>query len=137
MSFETMANTIRSRFHTLIEVARSLPTQYDNQEYTPPDDAMWCRLTILPGESDQVSIGAPASRRFRTSGVATAQLFGPLGLGDKAMLTMAGHIVSAFRAVTVSGVTFETPSVVNRGRNTQQNVWHINVECPFWADAFG
>lgn len=137
MGFESTANTIRSRFNTLIATAQSLATQYDNQDYTLPDATMWCRLTVLPGESAQVSIGAPASRRFRTAGVMTAQLFGPLGLGDKALLAMADQIVSAFRAVTVSGVTFETPSIINRGRNNQQNVWQVNVECPFRTDELG
>ena len=135
MNHETLGNTIRSRFKTQIADILSLPTQYDNQSYTKPANVLWCRLTILTGESFQASFGGAGGKRFRTPGTMVAQLFNPVGLGDKAALAAADSIVAAFRAVTDTGVVFRTPSVQRIGRTESE--WQINVTCPFYVDDIG
>jgi len=95
MTFEALANTIRSRFKTQIADAESLPTQYDNDPTEPDKTGLWCRLTINYGETMQKSIGAPGANVHRTVGVITAQLFSPVGEGDKALLEMADNIKTA------------------------------------------
>ena len=135
MSWETMFNTIRSRFKAQIEDVLSLETGYDNANFDPPDNANWCRLTIIPGNTDQVSIGAPSSNRERTAGVMIAQLFAPLNAGDGTIVGVADSIRAAFKRVTASGVTFETPKIVRVGR--QHGFWQINVACPFYTDDIG
>lgn len=135
MNYQTLGNTIRSRFKTQIADARSLSTQYDNQDYTKPNNAMWCRLSILTGDSFQASFGGAGGKRFRTPGTMIAQIFCPIGLGDKAALQMADYIVTAFRAVTDTNVVFKTPSVQRIGRTESE--WQINVSCPFYVDDIG
>lgn len=132
MSHETIANTIRSRFKTLIADVESLTVQYDNQDFTPPDNIMWARCNIRFGESRQASTGSPGNNIFRVTGLLIAQIFQPLNLGDKAALELADSIADAFRAVTASGVVFKTPSVSNIGRDSAW--WNVNVNCPFQAD---
>jgi len=134
MSTQTIASTIRSRFKTLIATPHSLPTQYDNENETKQTD-LWCRLSILFGDSFQASIGAPSSNRYRDTGVVVAQLFLPLGKGDKQLYQTAGYIKTAFKSVSVSGVVFRTPSVKRVGRS--ENFWQVNVSCPFYADEIG
>jgi hypothetical protein len=135
MTFEQLANTIRSRFKTQVADTQSLPTQYDNHSFDNPDNAQWCRLTINFGESFQASNGGTGANRFRTPGVMTAQLFTPTGKGDKDILALADVIKTAFRCVTDSGVVFKTPSIKRVGRVKKE--WQINVNCPFYADDIG
>lgn len=133
MTFLQVANVIRTRYQSLIEQAQSLPTQYDNHNYTPPaSPSKWARATVLPGESRKVSIGTPGSDRFRTPGLFVVQVFTPIGQGDNQGLTLAEAIKEAFQSITVSGVVFQTPYIVNVGRD--DSWWQINVNCPYYAD---
>ncbi|HUS74347.1 MAG TPA: phage tail terminator-like protein [Sedimentisphaerales bacterium] len=135
MTKTAIANAIRSRFKAQVADALSLGTQYDNQKYDNPDNAKWCRLTVKFGETLQKSVGSPTGNRGRTPGVMIAQLFGPVGKGDGALLEVADAVETAFKRVTDTGVTFRTPSTYPRGRSGDE--WQINVECPFYADDIG
>ncbi len=135
MTFEAMANAIRSRFKTQVADALSLDTQYDNQGRDNPDNVTWCRLTVKPGQTQQVSIGSPGANRDRTPGVAIAQLFCPIGFGDGNLLNVADSVRTAFRRVSQSGVVFRTPYIQTVGQ--RQDSWQINVVCPFYADDIG
>lgn len=128
MSYETVFNTIRSRFKTLIEDGESIPVHYDNAPFDKPDDSIWIRFTIVPGVTEQVEI--PST--FRTFGLATAQVFTKIETGDKLALETADTVKSSFRAISVSGVTFRTPSLEVIGRS--ENWWQVNIECPFYSD---
>lgn len=135
MNFETLANTIRTRFKTQVADTQSLLTQYDNQDFTPPNQTVWARLTILPGESFQVSNGGPNGKRFRTPGIMIVQIFLPFGQGDKAGLELADVIKTAFRSKNVDSITYRTPSVSTVGKTGPW--WQINVRCPFYNDDIG
>ncbi len=135
MTFEALANIIRSRFKTQIADVLSLFTQYDNQKADNPDNEIWCRLTIGFGESTQVANGGVGNNTFRTPGVMTAQIFAPMGMGEKGSYVIADAIKTAFRCVTDSGVVFRTPSIQRIGR--VENSWQVNVNCPFHADDIG
>ena len=135
MAWDTMFKTVSSRFKTQVADVLSLTTQYDNQNLDNPDNENWCRMTIIPGETQQVSIGSPSTNRERTVGVMIAQLFAPLGKGDGEILDIADTIRAAFKRVTDSGVTFKTPYLVRVGQ--KQDGWQINVVCPFYADTIG
>jgi hypothetical protein len=136
MSYETLANAIRSRFKTLVgdtqtdENTDALTVQYDNDPTSPPDDATWVKFTIRWGERRQADISA--SPRYRVVGIAYAQILSPIQKGDKFALQLAGVIEAGFRSVTAGGVTWRTPSVKRQGR--QGDKYQINVECPFYAD---
>ena len=130
MSFESLANAIRSRFKTLVVGATSLVVAYDKVQCQEPEDAVWVRFSVLTGDTLQASLGA--SKRFRTVGVAVAQIFQPINQGDKDALVLADTIKSAFRATSISGVTFRTPSLRRVGRDAK---WYqLNLNCPFYAD---
>jgi hypothetical protein len=114
-----------------VTIMSALPTQYDNDaSFDRPVGAPWCRFTVLQGDTRQVSCGG--AKRFRLPGVAVAQLFIPIGEGDKRGLELADDVNVAFRSLTASGVKFMSPSVQNMGR--QEGEWQLNVSCPFFAD---
>lgn len=136
-----VADAIRSRYALLIEEAETVKTQYDNEEWSdtkpkPEISETWVRFNILDGESRQVSIGRPSQQRERMFGVAVAQVFGPVGKGDKELRLLAGKIKKIFtRAKTAEGVVYQTPSVIPMGRD---GPWYqFNVRCPFYADHVG
>lgn len=132
MNFETMANTIRSRFSAQIATPESVPTQYDNHNMEPPDDQLWVRLTIVPGDSSQVSIGGDSNNRYRNVGVMIAQIFLPIGHGDQEAYQLADKIKTAFNSKSDSGVVFKTTSIARVGKTNSW--WQLNVKCPFYAD---
>lgn len=130
--YENLGFVTRGRFRDNVALIQSLPTQYDNEEFTPPDDELWCRLTLLIGTSMQADFGDPDAIRSRTTGILIAQLFVPLGMSDQPALAMAGLIDAEFKTLTVDGVTYRKPYVSQRGRSGK---WHqVNVTCPFYAD---
>jgi hypothetical protein len=132
MTHETAANIIRTRFKTLIADAYGLSTQYDNQDYVKSATAsIWCRLTIKEGDTFQVSIGG-SNCRDRTPGIVIAQIFTPVGIGDKSAVAMADLIKAAFQRAYDTGVRFRTPSIKRVGRIDSE--WQVNVVCPFRFD---
>jgi len=137
MSFETVANTIRSTFKTQIADAQSISTGYDNAPYDRPENTKHVLLSIVPGESVQVSLGA--TKRFRHPGIMSAAILVPLEVGDKDALEIADFIDLAFRATTftVSGqaVHFRTPAIQRVGRDGKW--WRVNVNVPYYADTIG
>lgn len=115
----------------IVTILSALPTQYDNDgAFTKPEGAVWCRFSILPGETLQIEMGD--LNRYRTVGVAMAQVFTPVGQGDKEALIVADAIKTAFRAVSAGGVVFKTPSLQVVGRSGDE--WQQNVNCPFYVD---
>jgi hypothetical protein len=114
-----------------VSILSALPTQYDNDgAMVKPEGARWCRFSIRPGETLQVETGGTS--RYRTSGVAIAQIFEQIGQGDKDHLVIADAIKTAFRAVSASGVRFQTPYHEVIGR--QGDEWQVNVVIPFYVD---
>lgn len=135
MTYEDMHNIIRNRFIEQIADVYTLTTHYDNQDREKPQDTLWCRFSINDGDTFQKSIGSPGTNIHRAVGVAYAQLFCPIGKGDKAILAMADNVADAFRCISVSGVVFKTPSIKQVGRIDVE--WQVNVNIPFHADIIG
>ena len=114
-----------------VTIKSALPTQYDNDDsFTKPESAPWCRFTVLQGETAQVTAGG--FKRFRQPGVAIAQIFVPVGEGGARALQIADQVKLAFRSVTAAGVIYKSPSAENMGRRGGE--WQVNVNCPFFAD---
>lgn len=143
MNSQEAHNIIRTRFNTLIEVAQSLDTHYDNQAKDKPEVStdpvgLRCRFSIKDGESVQTTVGKNATER--TPGVAFAELFCPIGKGNYELLAMAVIVKDAFKRTTVSSVVFKTPSVIQNGRVETKsggpNVaeWKVTVQIPYHFD---
>ena len=129
-----MANAVRGRWGTEVTTALSIPTQHDNFDIGP-QTATWARLTLQPANSEQLELGAPGTRTFRTIGRFVASLFIPLNAGDATALSLADSISASFRAQTVAGVTYLTPTVSAVGRSGDW--WQVNIDIPFTTEAQG
>jgi len=138
MTFEALANAIRTRFRTEIQVPQSIVVQYDNfprpidktnAEVNQPE-GVWVKLAVEEGITAQASLGI--GKRFRVPGVMRAMIHQPIGLGDQAPRAMFDKINAKFRAVTAAGVTYSTPTM--NGTRTEGRWFILDVSCPFYAD---
>jgi hypothetical protein len=132
MTYEALHNAIRSRFETEVADALSLKTIYDNDPTQPPtDNSLWCRFTVLDGASRRIVNGIG---EYRLVGVAVAQLFGPIGLGDKTLQQKVDAVVAAFRGRSAEGVRYGDAYEQRVGQTREGDYYQINVVCPFSAD---
>lgn len=140
-AFGALHDALRARFGTQVEDVLSIPVLYDNSPpfesdenpSSPPNPQtdVWARFTVLPGET-VIAETAGTLNTFRTSGVVQVQLYGPLGIGDDALLSAVDTVVDAFRVVSVSEFTLRSPSITAGRRDGD---WHrIDVSAPFFAD---
>ena len=139
MSFADDANTIRGRFAAEWTTLRpGTPVAYDNTPFDPALDAVdglgnpipWVRLTVIPGDGFQASLGTP--RVWRSTGVVSVQVFVPVGEGDGAANELADDAASVFRGVLDAGLTFRAPALTRVG---PEGAWYqINVATPYQSD---
>jgi hypothetical protein len=139
------ANFARQRFEDFVQTPFDLAVDYDNAPtFTPPDDAVWCRVTFLDGEANQITLGR--QKRFHNFAMMTVQVFGPRGKGDARIREIVDKLVSGyeddnadpkvslFRAVKINGLTWRTPSVTNAGNSGAY--FQFNVNCPLYYEDF-
>ena len=125
---------IRNRFR--VEVETPYPDDfdviYDNEDAdrVPEEGTTWCRWTVLPGDSQLVSIGS--TPRYRSWGLAVASIFVPINTGTKAANEIAHRIIAAFRTVTDQCVKFRVPRITHIGRSGRFH--QVNVTCPYESD---
>ena len=123
-------NVATAKFKTDIATPESLSTSYPNEVVPPPGNVLHARVSVLTGDSVQVTSGATGSQWVETIGDVTVSLFGPLNRGVSALVALADKIVTAFTTNTDSGVTFQVPSVIILGEISGE--WQVNVVCPWY-----
>ena len=117
-----------------VTIATAIPVQYDNDAaFKAPDNRMWVRFSVLPAAENWLEIGS--SRTVRSTMLAIAQIFSPIGTGDGTPRALADTIATAFRGVAASSITYGLPYI---GVDGMVNAWHqINVNIPFQTDTTG
>ena len=124
---ESLWTTIQQRFETEVEDVLAVPVLYDDFAFAGPQNGAWVRLTIQEGAGVEVDSG----RTYRTVGLATAQVFVPALSGTRTQVRAVDTIATAFRAVSLGGVAFKTPTVQSVGATQDEAWWQVNVTCPF------
>lgn len=147
MSAQSVVNSIRSKYAGAFGpgAAAEIPTAYPNaptdsfQVPTNPKDlpkgvTVWARLHVPSGNTERADLGTgPGERRYRTTGVAQVQLFGPLNAGEQDVLVKADAVATEFRDQTDSGVKYRTPTINKVGRSGAW--WQVNVVLPWVSDS--
>lgn len=85
------------------------PVAYDDVPFDiPASGSAWIRLQIKHNLSKQATLGGVGGRRFRKTGLITAQVFTPFGKGLTASDAFVKVIVGAFEGKTTKpdGVNF-------------------------------
>jgi hypothetical protein len=124
--YESVGNTIRTRFKTAVADPQGVPVIWDNQDAELPTTGLGVRFAVRFGASQLRTLGA---RHYQTTGVAIAMIFAQMRTGDRDSLDLADAIDAQFRAVTDGGVTFlaPTPRVIGQADGR----WQTNVVWPF------
>jgi len=133
MSYETERVIVQTAF---VNAWGSLtPVQYDDEDFTAPEDQVWCRVSILNGEAQNRSVGAPGSNVIRHVGVVAIQVHVPTGAGQVGFTTYAEAIEAAFRNRTIENVRFLVPYV--SGAPQEMGAFTSRtMMCPFTRDEF-
>lgn len=132
-AIQSAAGLVRARFNTLVTVAESLPTVWDNApDQAIPNSGRWCRFSMRFGVQEQLTI-AGGSSAYRTASVALVQLFEPIGAGDGTQLGLVDAIVDAFRGVVLAGppVIHFDPPYVSAPPSVDDGLWLQVVTIPF------
>jgi hypothetical protein len=131
MGHSTDADTIRQRFDTEWPLAQpTVQHTFGDVDFTPPENAAWVRLYVLPGTPFQVSMGK--YRRFRRPGVVMVQIFVPAGRGDGLARELADSVAAIFQGRTVNGVIFRVTGLNRVGVDGAWVQW--NAATPYQAD---
>ncbi len=128
MGYEAERQAIESRFETQWASATSI--DFDNVDFVPTPGTSFVRLTILDGDSRQVSLGD--SPLYRSIGVIIISIFTPLDIGSATGRTLADNAAAIFRGWQSSGIVCRSPSIQRVGKT---NGWfQYNVNVPFYRD---
>ena len=132
LAFDTVFNTIRSRWEDNVATPVPLLTQYDNDyAFVQPESGRWARLFIMIVDTSLEEISA---YRIRHTGTLVAWLHNSIGLGDSALLTLFDTINPFFRNRVEGTITWRQPTIVRIG--TVDKWYRINVIMPFHFDEF-
>lgn len=128
MSFKSIANNITGYFKQVAS-ANSLIVRYDDDPRDTPTDDLWMGVSVNFGTSEQITTGI---KQFRTPGNFEVKIYQPVGSGISNLLETADIVAGAFRTEIITNVNFQTPRVVNVGREGDN--YQVNVICPFFVD---
>lgn len=133
MSFAVLGATIRTNFEALVSTPEALPTQFNNEPFTPPAKSEWASVFMVPAPSRQASLGT--SPRYRTEGSMVVQLYAPIASGSGRLLELSDTVTAGFRGKTIDGVVFRAPSARNMNRDARW--WRWDVTVGFFCDEIG
>ena len=133
MSLSTAIGAIKSRW--VSQWGNTTPTAYENSIYNAVPGTSWVRLTVRPGASSQISLGAPSLDRH--AGIVFVQIFTPLSQGAERSNWLADRAIPVFRKVNLNAsdcsVTFHVPYSISA--ETGGDDWfQVNVLCPYTLD---
>jgi hypothetical protein len=98
----------------------TVPLMYVGDDFDPPDQGDWARVTVLGGLPSQVEFGL--YRRFRRPGIIRVQFWLVTGLGSGQVYDYADSIKEILEGDTSTGVRF-----FNTGLPVEEAVegtWH-------------
>lgn len=118
-----------SALQPLVKVA------YENKSFTPPPNAAWVRLQIVPGDGRQISFGTDGNNLHRSAGVIIVQIFVQLDKGELFARQIANSVLAIFGAKQIgSGIICLTPKLTNVGAGDAY--FQMNVSVPYQRDSY-
>lgn len=139
ITYKAARQTILDRFKAQWDIlhASDVPVAWPNVPFDPAVDfdpashVGWVAITVHPGETLQASISG-STRRWRTPGVATVQIYTPAGSDDEQALDIADDVATALRGVTTSGVVLKATSINVIG--AEGDWYRVNAHTSFRYD---
>ena len=105
---------------------------FDNEEFDPPDNAPFVRLTVRHNGARQDTIGRATNRKFGRTGSVFVQIFTLANEGRANADNLAQTARAVFEGVTLSGTTLFFRNVIVREIGPGDGRWYqVNVEAEF------
>lgn len=111
------------------------PVQYENLAYTPVTGTKWVRFTVVNGEANQASIGAPGSNYYRYTGTVQIQCFAPLNMGAAGAREMADKAIEIFHNKVSAGYIFRAGYAVTVPNSATDGWYQVNAIIPYWRES--
>ena len=106
-------------------------TVFENEKFIPVIGTPFCRVVVMQGQAQIMSIGPTSLDRF--TGLLYVQIFVPLGEGDERPKFLADKAREMFRKKHIGKIRFELPFDNVIGDNGEG--WYlINVVVPYIVD---
>jgi hypothetical protein len=110
---------------------------WPNVNFTPTAGAGYLRASLLPAQSDQVTLGTAGRNRLR--GLFQVAVVWPQGKGEVAPMDLAGRIIAGLKRGTIitnGGINVRVLSPPYVAPPVQEPDWvNIPVYVPYIADA--
>lgn len=113
------------------ESNHDLPVEWPNHALRKPEGVLWCRFSIIAGQSFQAEISG-SLKRFRNLFIMMVQIFAPADTGTAETDRLVARISDAFRGKKFSNVVFKDVTPTQVGKT--EGWWQTNVACPFFFD---
>lgn len=127
----TFVKALQADFDAEIAGPNGIAVEWPNAPFTAPAISdPWIRFRVIFGDRRQTEFGTP--KRFRQPGVLALNLFFPLLDGEANAFALAAEIEDRYRATSLVGATFLTPTIQAGSRDGAR--WNLPVQCPFYAD---
>jgi hypothetical protein len=127
---------IRTLFNT--GWGSTTPIAYENEKFTPPNDAPYVSLVIRPDDAFQHEIGS-TKVTFRAPGLIFIMIFSPPDRGNGAALALGEQAAVIFRrqssTFTDGRILYRAPTVTPIGI-TDEGYFHVNVVIPYIRDSY-
>ena len=116
----------------VIDLSLGFPIAHENVDFTPPDDAPWLAVYLLPGDDE--SLMKDALGLDQANGIFQVSIYTPSGSGDGEARRTADTILQYFKhGRTLAQDTYISSSARNTGRNADG--WYIiDVSINYQAD---
>lgn len=107
------------------------PFAFDNEDFNPPSDSSWVRLSVREVESEQETLGPVGARRYRRNGVAELAVHALPDRGAQRSDELVKIFRDSFEGVTLaSGVYFTDCQVQEVG--IEGAYYRVNALAVFW-----
>lgn len=100
----TLAEARASIYSRLMSTPPIPNFTFEGEDYTPPANGSWMRLSVRHLSGSQRTLGRPGTRRFRRQGLITGQIFTALGKGMKTGDDIGQTVLDLYEGQSFDGV---------------------------------
>lgn len=137
MAYDDIKAKFRTDFLARISSVPDANIYKDNTYAAVQNNAVWIQLTVITGESVNISNGTTITTRY--PGLMVAKVFDPTGAGEGDIEDVVKEIITDYKNLTLavgdaesSVIKFRAPYETPVGRQGGQ--YQTNVNCPFQFD---
>lgn len=131
--YSRLSDVLNAEVNQLLEVDNSITVRFENDFRVQPTSGTWCYSMIQYGPRERVDISARPAR-YRVRGNLIVSVLTQITDGMSSLLTIVDTISDHFNSVTISGITFRTPTVSQVGRSSDGLWWRVDISLPYIAD---